>query len=322
MIPGQICELRLSEDHRQLDLHGTHLFPCSCFNVDVRRNVGQEVPWHWHEEIEVIVMVEGKALVKGGGESWILEAGDGIFLNTNTLHSVQLVNGEICRLHSLVFSSDLLAGVPGSVFEQRYLRPMLNATCRAKPLRRNSPWEKEAVDAIEGAYTAYAEEPFGWELMVRGELSRLWMLVAGHTAQAESGLEENIDMYRLKEMLEYIHENFDKPILLENIAAAAKISVRECLRCFQRTIGVAPIQYLQKFRIRQASHLLVETDLPITEVGLRCGYESPSYFSSIFRRMTEQTPKDYRRYFAANQRALASSSALRYTGTDFETKGE
>ena len=58
--------------------------------------------------------------------------------------------------------------------------------------------------------------------------------MAGHTAQAESGLEENIDMYRLKEMLEYIHENFDKPILLENIAAAAKISVRECLRCFQR----------------------------------------------------------------------------------------
>lgn len=320
MIPGQICELQLSEDRRQLDLHGTHLFPCSCFNVDVERNVGQEVPWHWHEEIEVIAVTEGRGIVRGGSDAWILETGDGIFLNANTLHSVQLLEGEGCRLHSLVFSADLLAGVPGSIFEQRYLRPVLTSARRAEPLRQAVPWQQEAVAAIEGAYTAYSGEKFGWELAVRGELSRLWTLVAGHTAQEEPYVEESGDMYRLKRMLQYLHENFDKPILLEEVAAVASISVRECLRCFQRTIGVTPIQYLQRFRIRQASRLLVETDLPVTEVGLRCGFESPSYFSLIFRRLTERTPKDFRRYFAADREKIVGLPIL--DGGNDESDGQ
>ena len=61
------------------------------------------------------------------------------------------------------------------------------------------------------------------------------------------------------------------------------------------------MQYLLKFRVRQASRLLAETDLPITEVGSRCGFESPSYFTLTFRRLTGQTPRDYRRYFTGSE---------------------
>ena len=85
---------------------------------------------------------------------------------------------------------------------------------------------------------------------------------------------------------------------LEEVAAAASVGKRECLRCFRRTIGVTPIQYLLKFRIRQASRLLVETDRPVTEIALLCGFESPSYFAAAFRRLTGRTPRSYRRYFS------------------------
>lgn len=316
MIPGQICDLKLGEDHRQLDLHGSHLFPCVCFNVDVTRNVGREVPWHWHQEVEVIAVVEGRGLVRGGGESWILEAGEGIFLNANTLHSVQLVEGGFCRLHSLVFSADLLAGVPGSVFEQRYLRPLLQSSCQAMALRRDQPWQREGVAALERAYCAYAGEEFGWELQVRSELGRLWSLVAEHTSPAGRREEDSLDTVRLKAMLEYLHKNYDRPVSLEEVAAAANVSKRECLRCFQRTIGVAPIQYLQRVRIREASALLGETDLSVTEVGGRCGFESPSYFTLLFRRHTGQTPKEYRRELRRKGSPLASLPSLGYTDTE------
>lgn len=300
MIPGQICDLQLAEDFRQLDLDNTLLFPCSCYNVDVRLNVAQEVPWHWHEEIEVIAIAQGRGLVQAGGSSWLLEAGDGIFVNSNTLHSVHLVDGGLCGLHSLVFSADLLAGVPGSVFEQRYLRPVLRSPTQALPLQRNVPWQREAVSAIEAAYQAYAAESFGWELLVRAELSRLWTLAAEHAASSVPAVEESADTRRLKEMLCCLHEHYDRPISLEEVAAAAKVGKRECLRCFQRTIGVTPIQYLLRYRVRQASRLLVETDLPVTEIALRCGFESPSYFSLTFRRLTGRTPRDYRRCFAGH----------------------
>lgn len=295
MIPGQIYDLRLSADHRQLDLDSRVTFPCSCYNVDVRLNVAQEVPWHWHEEIEVIAIAQGRGLIQAGGEAWALEAGDGVFVNANTLHSVELVEGGPCRLHSLVFSADLLAGAPGSVFERRYLRPVLGSSTRALPLRQEESWQRDAVAAIEGAYQAFVAEKFGWELLVRGELGRLWSLAAEHMDPAVPAPEESSDTLRLKRMLNCLHQNFDRKLTLEEVAGAANVGKRECLRCFQRTIGVTPIQYLLKYRVRQATHLLSETELPVTEVALRCGFESPSYFSLTFRRLTGQTPLEYRR---------------------------
>ena len=278
MIPGQIRDLRLSEDFRQLDLDSTPLFPCSCYNVDVRLNVAQEVPWHWHREIEAISVIQGRGLFQASGESWLLEAGDGIFLNTNVLHSVHLPEGENCRFYSLVFSAELLAGMPGSIFEQRYIRPLLGSSTRAVPLYRNEPWRQEAV--------------------VRGALSQMWVLMAEHMTSPGSAATETNDIRRLKEMLQFLHAHYDQPVSLEEIAGTANIGKRECLRCFQRTIGVTPIQYLLKYRVRKASSLLAETDLPVTEVALRCGFESPSYFSLMFRRLIGRTPRDYRRYFS------------------------
>lgn len=298
MIPGQIRDLRLSEDFQQLDLDSTPLFPCSCYNVDVRLNVAQEVPWHWHREIEAISVIQGRGLFQASGENWLLETGDGIFLNANVLHSVHLPDGDDCRFYSLVFSAELLAGTPGSIFEQRYVRPLLGSSTRAMPLYRGEPWQREAAAAIEQAYHAFAEEAFGWELLVRGALSRMWALMAEHMASPGFAATETSDIRRLKEMLQFLHVHYDRPVSLEEVAGIANIGKRECLRCFQRTIGVTPIQYLLKYRLRKACSLLAETDLPVTEVALRCGFESPSYFSLMFRRLIGQAPRDYRRYFS------------------------
>lgn len=299
MIPGQIRDLQLSEDYRQLDLNNPYLFPCSCYNVDVRLNVVQEVPWHWHEEVEAMAIVEGRGTIRVNAETWLLEAGDGVLINSSALHSVQLLEDGACRLHSLVFSADLLAGTPGSVFEQRYLQPLLRSPTRALVLLKGVPWQREAVSAVEEAYYAFAAEAFGWEFAVRAALGRLWTLAAEHAAPAGPVMtEENSDTRRLKEMLRCFHEHYDRTISLEEVAAAANVGKRECLRCFQRTIGITPIQYLLRYRIRQASRLLVQTDLPVTEVALRCGFESPSYFAQAFRRLTGRTPRDYRRYFS------------------------
>ena len=50
-------------------------------------------------------------------------------------------------------------------------------------------------------------------------------------------------------MLAFIHENYERPIQLCEIARAANVSARECLRCFQRAIQTPPMQYLLKYRV-------------------------------------------------------------------------
>ena len=85
-------------------------------------------------------------------------------------------------------------------------------------------------------------------------------------------------------------------IKLADIAKAADIGERECLRCFQKTIQLSPIQYVLKYRIiRGAEMLLHNPENSISEIATACGFESPSNFSKIFKRFYKCTPREYRK---------------------------
>ncbi len=86
------------------------------------------------------------------------------------------------------------------------------------------------------------------------------------------------------------------------IAASARVSVSECLRCFRNTIGVPPIQYLKQFRIQKAAELLATTDWKIAETATQCGFQDMSYFSRTFRELKGSVPTEYR-----NRARLANS---------------
>ena len=85
-------------------------------------------------------------------------------------------------------------------------------------------------------------------------------------------------------------------VSLSDIAGTADIGERECLRCFQKTIQLSPIQYLIKYRIMQgAEMLLCEPESSISEIAISCGFDSPSNFARIFKRFYDCTPREYRK---------------------------
>ena len=96
-------------------------------------------------------------------------------------------------------------------------------------------------------------------------------------------------------MLAFLHAHYGEKITLEEIAQVAAVSTRECLRCFREAIDQSPMEYLITYRIRAARKLLENTDLPVTEVALRCGFNSASYFTKQFRSVCGITPNMCRR---------------------------
>jgi AraC-like DNA-binding protein len=71
-------------------------------------------------------------------------------------------------------------------------------------------------------------------------------------------------------------------------------SYEHMCRVFRATYGVAPLSYVQAVRIARAQVLLRSTPLDIAEIGYRVGFSSPAYFSKIFRRLTGQSPGEFR----------------------------
>jgi AraC-like DNA-binding protein len=91
----------------------------------------------------------------------------------------------------------------------------------------------------------------------------------------------------------YIREHFARPISLAELTAIAGLSVAQLERHCKRIFQLTPRQMIHKARLGEASRLL-QQDLSITEIALRCGYTDHSAFSRQFRALTGFSPSQYR----------------------------
>lgn len=94
---------------------------------------------------------------------------------------------------------------------------------------------------------------------------------------------------------EYIDEHFHEPLTLEILADMCHGSPYHLQRTFKRITGLTPVEYIQKVRISRAMYELTTTDKSVAEIGLNVGLPNPSYFITLFKMKTGQTPKKYRK---------------------------
>ena len=165
---------------------------------------------------------------------------------------------------------------------------------------------------MKSAWQLCADEPEGYELLARNELSilllHLWKqipVLPGKRSERERRNEE-----RLKEMLSYIRNHLSEEITVREIAGAASVSESECIRCFRNTIGTTPIRYAKQLRLHEAAEQLVETDRKVIDIGADCGFREMNYFSRSFREQFGITPTEYRRQ-NKYRRGESESSASR-----------
>lgn len=299
------CCVRINEQQRELVEHGTAAFPIACYHDDLIR---EEVVWHWHEEMELILVSEGTSLVVVGSEKYTIPEGNGIFINSGVLHAAYATDAPSCRFHSIVFHPRLVGGSRDSIFWQKYLQPLLkDASCSAVYYDREVDWQRASLDALEEAWQACVQENEGFEFYVRERMSQIILRLADKGVGRQDIVSEKSvrNEERMKNMLQYIHEHYMEELNTTQIAESASISASECLRCFHAMIGTTPIQYVKQYRILCAAELLKSTSMKVVDIGMNCGFQDMSYFSKTFREMRGCTPQQYRKKVkqTANQRA-------------------
>lgn len=290
------CPLNIDIHKHEKDMHGTALFPCGGYETDVDKF--KNIPWHWHDETEVLIVCKGTLKLELVGKCYKICEGEGAFINTGVLQCASSFDNQSCKVKSLVFNPNLICGMSEGSVVQNYIRPLLNCNKLSCILfKKNILWNIESIKCIADAFEAYKSELFGYELLVTEKLSHLWFLIVSNNKELlikQTSI--NTDALRLKSMLSFIHTNYANLITLSDISKSANIGERECLRCFKRAIGITPIKYLLRYRISLACDLLSKTNLNITEICKQCGFESTSYFSLMFKKLMEITPKEYRKY--------------------------
>ena len=267
----------------------------SCAELD--KYIEPAIPWHWHRTVELFYMESGTLEYTTPNGKWIFPAGSGGFVNSNVLHTSRVVpSGEetIQLLH--LFDSELLAGVPTSRIDAKYIRPLTSATgIEMIALSNDVPQQAALLEKIRKAFDL-DEGSWGYEFTLRHQLTEIWLelfeLVRG---DLEANPKINASDEKMKAMMRFIHAHYHESISVEDIAREAHISKRVCFRLFQENLHMTPLEYMTSYRLRKACQRLVDTNESITQIAYNCGFGSSSYFGKVFRERYGCTPAAYRK---------------------------
>lgn len=100
--------------------------------------------------------------------------------------------------------------------------------------------------------------------------------------------------YYIKEAINYIEQNFQNNITIEDIAAVCGINRSYFGKIFRNSIGRSPQEFLMNYRMVKATELLKLTSLSIAEIGAAVGYENQLHFSRAFKTIYGVSPREWR----------------------------
>ena len=100
--------------------------------------------------------------------------------------------------------------------------------------------------------------------------------------------------YKLRQAINYINDNLDQKIKLDDVAQLIDISQYYFCHLFKESTGIAPYQYVIKQRVERARELIKQNQLPLAKIAFECGFSSQSQMTQHFRCCVGVTPKVYR----------------------------
>jgi AraC family transcriptional regulator of arabinose operon len=129
------------------------------------------------------------------------------------------------------------------------------------------------------------------------ELSNLYALEL-LSLMSRNMTENSFNLSHIGEQLQYviklIHKNSNEKHIVTEYAKLCSMSTCWFIHCFKQYTGKTPQQYITDIRIAKAKELLSYSSYNITEISLIVGYDNPFYFSRIFKKNTDHSPREYR----------------------------
>ncbi|MDF2905132.1 MAG: AraC family transcriptional regulator [Herbinix sp.] len=279
--------------------HGRDGFPFAIYEEDYRDYQDHTIGIHWHEEIEFNLVTSGEIDAHIDGNRYHLRAGDGIFINSNSLHMTYSISQEDpVQQYSILFLPEFLAASDTSIFRDSIAPILSQKQLTAFPLYRSNNDDAYILDLLEEAACLERTRNQNNDMELHIKMCTVWLMLHRLLCKIFEAnsvpIPNTIHQERTKLMLSYIQRNYNEKINVEDIATSAGISRSECFRCFRNQVKKKPIEYLNEYRLQQAAKELVMTSKSISDIAQDCGFDHQSYFGKQFKEMYQVTPGAYR----------------------------
>jgi AraC-like DNA-binding protein len=103
--------------------------------------------------------------------------------------------------------------------------------------------------------------------------------------------------YILKGIVGYIEDNINEKITISDLSLQSRWKEQHFIRVFTNYIGETPYQFILSKKIAMAKKMIIETDIPVIEIGFELGFQSHANFCNAFKKITIKTPNEYRKFY-------------------------
>lgn len=254
-----------------------------------------ETSKHTHDFDEIVIVASGSGKQYVNNEGYSVRAGDVFVIKGEAIHYYE--NVDNLKVYNVGFKpwvlkdfSPMLLKNAGYhslfVFEPAYRRK----NHFSEKLHLETPALFALIEMLE-KLKSELEIPNN-ELLVTGLFMQITGYLCRHLKPSKSSSKlENPG----KKIIDYIEENLSEPISLSELAEFSGMSKNGIIAMFSRLYGVTPLRYINNARLYRAELLLKNTEKPITELALECGFGDSNYFSRAFKAYRGKTPREYRK---------------------------
>ena len=277
--------------------HSSVTVPYSLYNCRLPEAF-PTVPMHWHSELELDVVTEGKGEFICGDIHFPVESGDVVLIQPNMLHAAYPDKEEGLKYRAFVFHANMVGAEQTDRSSFSYIKPLRNGQLQVKPKYGREDADYPKVKELAEDLIALAECNDAYhDLFLKSRLFALLYFFEKKENISERG-QQTGNSELIRPALEYMTFHYEETISVDYLAGICAISISHFMNTFQKVVGCSAIEYLIHLRIQAACAALTDTTENVAEIATGCGYNNLSNFNRQFKKMTGVSPKAYRRQMA------------------------
>jgi AraC-like DNA-binding protein len=257
---------------------------------------------HWHDHLEIAMVLDGRGAFLFGRRAMPAEAGDIFFIDNSQPHVALADTGSSLRLLLVLFRPELIAGPGCRELDLGYLAPFRVDERIASPrICGGSSLAAEVAPVLRELRDTWERHDPAERQLADATLRRALALVnrdRGAAGKAAAAVRSAADRReQIRPVLAYVDRHCRESITLDDVAGVVHVSPSRVRHVFKDVTGVSFKEYVTQVRVAEAKRLLLGTDLSVADIARAVSYTNLNQFYKVFYRSCAMSPGEYRRYY-------------------------